>query len=136
VTVAEGIELEEPVSGALRASTWGSGKDLSTWDAPAVAELAFAARSAELRTVAAAAAGAKPRAALERAARELLALQASDWAFMTSREMAGDYPQRRLEGHVRALDAALAALADSAPAPDRTLRNLAPDLDLASLTTP
>ena len=37
---------------------------------------------------------------------------------MTSREMAGDYPRQRLEGHVRALDAALAALADSAPAPD------------------
>ena len=136
VTVSEGVELVEPATGELQASTWGSRKDLSTWDAPAVAELAFATRSAELRTVAAAAAGVEPRHALERAARELLALQASDWAFMTSREMAGDYPRQRLEGHVRALDAALAALADSAPAPDRTLRNLAPDLDLASLTTP
>jgi len=136
VTVSEGVELVEPATGELQASTWGSRKDLSTWDAPAVAELAFATRSAELRTVAAAAAGVEPRHALERAARELLAVQASDWAFMTSRELAGDYPRQRLEGHVRALDAALAALADSAPAPDRTLRNLAPDLDLASLTTP
>ena len=53
VTVSEGIELVEPVARELAPSTWGHGKDFTTWDAPPVAELAFAARAAELRTVAA-----------------------------------------------------------------------------------
>jgi 1,4-alpha-glucan branching enzyme len=120
------------------ASTWGTDKNLSTWDSPGVSEFAFGARHAELRTVSAAAGAAEPRAALMRAARELLALQSSDWAFMSARELAADYPQRRLQSHRGALDAALAALADSAraPEPDPRLRDLAPDLDLASLTTP
>ena len=136
VTVSDGIAQSEPVERPLAASSWGAGKDLATWDAPGVAELAFGARRAELATVAAAAAGAQPRAALERAARELLALQASDWAFMASRELAGDYPLERFESHRASHDAALAALADSAPVPEPQLRNLAPDLDLAALTTP
>jgi 1,4-alpha-glucan branching enzyme len=95
-----------------------------------VSELAFAARRAELRTVAAAA-SAGSHAALERAARELLAIQGSDWAFMVTRDLAGDYPRERLAAHSAHLDDALAGLKDS-PA----LRHLAPDLDLASLTTP
>jgi predicted glycosyl hydrolase (DUF1957 family) len=115
-----------------------------------VGELTFGARDAELRTVSAAAIRTEPRAALLRAARELLALQSSDWAFMVTRALAGDYPRGRLEAHSRALDGALAALADSATQaasarlgrvradaiPQPELRNLAPDLDLASLTTP
>jgi 1,4-alpha-glucan branching enzyme len=136
VTVSEGLERVEPQQAALAASTWGSGKDLSTWDSPAVGELAVAARRAELRTVAAAASGGEPRAALERAARELLAMQSSDWAFMVTRELAGDYPRERMDGHGRELDAALAALDGAAPAPEPALRSLAPDLDLAALTTP
>jgi 1,4-alpha-glucan branching enzyme len=139
VTVSEGLELVEPREPTeLVASTWGTDKNLSTWDSPGVSEFAFGARHAELRTVSAAAGAAEPRAALMRAARELLALQSSDWAFMSARELAADYPQRRLQSHRGALDAALAALADSAraPEPDPRLRDLAPDLDLASLTTP
>ncbi len=136
VTVSEGLRLVEPVERPLVASSWGAGKDLATWDAPAVAQLAFGARRAELLTVAAAAAGTEPRVALERAARELLALQASDWAFMATRALAADYPLERFERHSATHDAALAALADSAPVPEPQLRNLAPDLDLASLTTP
>jgi 1,4-alpha-glucan branching enzyme len=89
-----------------------------------------------LRTVAATAGHARPRAALERAARELLALQASDWAFMATRELAGDYPRERLQGHGADLDAALGALADSAAVPEPSVRHLAPDLDLAALTSP
>jgi 1,4-alpha-glucan branching enzyme len=140
-TISQALEHIEPVTGvALAASSWGTGKDLSTWDSPEVSEIAFAARDAELRTVSAAAINTDPRAALMRAARELLALQASDWAFMVTRELAGDYPQRRLAAHSAALDAALAALTDCAPQADeiprQQLRNLAPDLDLASLTTP
>jgi 1,4-alpha-glucan branching enzyme len=135
-TVSEGLDLVEPVGRPLAASSWGRGKDLSTWDAPAVAEFAFAARAAELRTVAAAASGSGSREALARAARELLALQSSDWAFMAVRELAGDYPRRRLDAHLESHDAALAALRDCGPAPEPRLRQLAPHLDLASLTTP
>jgi 1,4-alpha-glucan branching enzyme len=142
VTVSEGLERVEPVARPLATSTWGAGKDFSTWDTPVAAELVFAARRAELRTVAAVAAHGEPRAALERAARELLALQSSDWAFMVTRELAADYPLRRVEDHLRSHDAALAALTDSAGVPPArpsvgpALRHLAPDLDLASLTTP
>ena len=68
-----------------------------------MAELAFAARRAELRTVAA-----RPRGRAWRArARELLALQSSDWAFMGTRALAGDYPDRRAAAHAADLDAAL-----------------------------
>ena len=136
VTVSEGIELVTPSPRALAPSSWGHGKDLTTWDAPGVAELAFTARAAELRTVAAVASHGAPHAALERAARELLALQASDWAFMVTRDLAADYPAERMRIHEAALDAALAALTDSAAAPDPSLRGLAPHLDLAPLTTP
>jgi 1,4-alpha-glucan branching enzyme len=137
VTVSEGLERVDPQHAALAASTWGSGKDLSTWDSPRVGELAVAARRAELRTVAAAAGHADPRQALERAARELLALQASDWAFMLTRELAGDYPRERVELHVRELEAALRALGGGdGQAPEPELRSLAPDLALAALTTP
>jgi 1,4-alpha-glucan branching enzyme len=136
VTVSEGIELAEPEERPLAPSTWGQGKDLATWDAPAVAELAFEARAAELRTVAAVASYSGPHPALERAARELLALQASDWSFMVTRDLAADYPAERMRGHHAALDGALAALTDSRPAPEPALRGLAPHLDLSPLTTP
>jgi 1,4-alpha-glucan branching enzyme len=86
--------------------------------------------------VAAVAGRGAPHAALERAARELLAMQASDWSFMVTRGLAGDYPVERMRLHGAALDAALAALTDSAAAPDPHLRGLAPHLDLAPLTTP
>jgi 1,4-alpha-glucan branching enzyme len=137
VTVSEGLERVEPQRAELTASTWGSGKDLSTWDSPRVRELALAARRAELRTVVAAARATEPRAALERAARELMALQSSDWAFMVTRDLAGDYPQKRMEHHGAELEAALGTLGRSGgAAPEPGLRGLAPDLDLAALTTP
>jgi 1,4-alpha-glucan branching enzyme len=136
VSVSEGVDHVEPVQHSLEPATWGQGKDFTTWDAPAVADLAFAARGAELRTVAAAAEHGAPHAALERAARELLALQSSDWPFMVTRDLAADYPAERMRFHGAALDAALAALTDSAAAPDPSLRGLAPHLDLSPLTTP
>jgi 1,4-alpha-glucan branching enzyme len=136
VTVSEGIELVEPVPRELVASSWGHRKDFTTWDAPPVAELAFAARAAELRTVAAVAGHGARHPALERAARELLAMQSSDWSFMVTRDLAADYPVERMRMHGAALDAALAALTDSATAPEPSLRGLAPHLDLAPLTTP
>ena len=72
------------------------------------------------------------RAGLERAARELLALQSSDWAFQVTRDLAADYPVERVRAHAEHHDAALEALEDFSPA----LRNLAPHLDLASLCAP
>ena len=136
VTVSEGVDRVPAVERELVASTWGAGKNLSTWEAPGVSDLAFAARAAELRTVSAASTGRGSRDALARAARELLALQSSDWAFMVTRALASDYPQRRVEAHQADHDAAMAALTDSAAVPAPALRHLAPDLDLASLTTP
>jgi 1,4-alpha-glucan branching enzyme len=136
VTLSEGVERVAAVERELAPSSWGRGKDLSTWDAPVVAELAFEARAAELRTVTAAAATDACRPALERAARELLALQSSDWAFQVTRDVAADYPLRRVREHAAGLDAALAALTDSAPVPEPKLRALAPDLHLASLVAP
>ena len=91
-TVSEALEEIEPVEREPAVSSWGAGKDFSTWDSPKVAEMAFAARGAELRTVAAAAGGAHSPDALARAARELLALQSSDWAFQETNDLASDYP--------------------------------------------
>jgi 1,4-alpha-glucan branching enzyme len=136
VTVSEGVRRVPPVERELAPSTWGADKDLSTWDSPPVAELAFAARGAELRTVAAAARRHEPAAALERAARELMALQASDWAFQVTHELASDYPLRRAAAHAAAHDAALGALTDGAPVPEPAVRNLAPHLALAPLVAP
>ena len=130
-----GSSASSPWSATLAASTWGSPKDLSTWDSARVAEIAFAARGAELET----GRGGRPRPArgpaLERAARELLALQASDWAFLLTRELAADYPLERVRAHQKELRAALGAL-DSAPQPDPELRSLLPELDLAPLVSP
>jgi 1,4-alpha-glucan branching enzyme len=106
------------------ASSWGSRGDLSTWSGPAVAEMAFATRAAELSVLAS---GSRAGAA---ATRELLALQASDWAFMVSRDLAGPYPLERFKAHHARL---LHALAEGANADTGALRNLAVDADPASL---
>jgi len=135
-TIGDAVARVEAVDRALAPSTWGTDKDLSTWDSPSVAEIAFAARRAELRTVAAATTATASGPALERAARELLALQASDWPFQVTRELASEYPGERVSGHLAAHDAALGALADSTAVPEPSLRNLAPDLALASLAAP
>lgn len=135
-TVGDAVDRVEPVIRELAASTWGTGKDMTTWDSPRVAEYAFAARGVELRTVAAATSEIASGPALERAARELLAIQASDWAFLAKRELAADYPAERVRGHRVALDTALRALTDSAAVPEPSLRNLAPDLALSSLAAP
>jgi len=135
-TVGDAVGRVEPVPRELAASTWGTDKDLTTWDSPRVAELAFAARRAELRTVAAATGGMTAGPALERAARELLAIQASDWPFQVTRDLASGYPAERVRDHDAALDAAVRALTDSAAVPEPSLRNLAPDLALSSLAAP
>ena len=63
-----------------------------------------------------------------RALRELMALQASDWAFGVTRETAGPYSRERADGHAAELERALADPAGIGP----TLRNLAPSLDLSN----
>jgi 1,4-alpha-glucan branching enzyme len=107
--------------------TWGNGGDLSTWSGPAVADLAFDVRAAELEVVAA---GERVGAA---AVRELLALQASDWPFMISRDIATPYAHERFEGHRQALAAALAA---GEGAELEGVRNIAIDADRACLLDP
>ncbi len=109
------------------ASSWGQGGDLSTWSGPAVADIAFTARAAELEVVAAG-----ERAGVA-AVRELLALQASDWPFMISRDIAAPYARERLDGHRRALEREL----DLGQRAELTgLRNLAIDAERASLLVP
>jgi 1,4-alpha-glucan branching enzyme len=118
-TLDDALERHEPSapSPVLPVGSWGEGGDLRTWSGPRVAELAWAARTAELRLNAAV----HPPA---RALRELLALQSSDWAFLVSRATAGDYPLQRARGHLAAFDRALAGDDRLEPA----LRGLAPDL--------
>jgi 1,4-alpha-glucan branching enzyme len=119
-----------PLAGSLgdgQASSWGLRGDLSTWSAPAVAEMAFATRAAELAVLAA---GTRAGSA---AIRELMALQASDWAFMTSREIAAPYARERFEGHRVAL---AEALRGGEQAPLEGLRNLAVHADRESLLAP
>ncbi|MEA2397990.1 MAG: 1,4-alpha-glucan branching enzyme [Thermoleophilaceae bacterium] len=132
-TLPDALSRIEPVERQIAPSSWGRPKDLSTWDSPRVAEIAFAARRAELRTVAVAAGERRPGPALERAVRELMALQSSDWAFQVTYDLAADYPLERVAGHTRELDTALDALKDSGGVSDANLRNLAPHVDLASL---
>ncbi len=117
----------------LKSSTWGEKKDFRTWDSPEVADLATGARNLEL-AVNRAVAGGLGRERAERAARELLAVQASDWAFLDGRRQAGDYAFDRAVDH-----AALAFEAiDSrgAESMEPRLRSLAPDLNLAPLKVP
>ncbi len=76
--------------------------------------------------------GALAPSAAKRAARELLAVQASDWAFLDRRRQAGDYPYQRSTAHGRALLDAI----HSAEPPDPGLRNLAPELSLSPLLEP
>jgi 1,4-alpha-glucan branching enzyme len=131
VTIPQALAEHEPVERPLRASTWGEEKDLRTWDSPAVADLAWGNRRLELRLLRAVAGGLRGEA-LERAARELLAAQASDWAFLDQRKQAGDYAYQRATDHSQALLEAI----DSARATEPRLRSLAPDLSVAPLLEP
>jgi 1,4-alpha-glucan branching enzyme len=131
LTVPEALAEHEPVERPLCASTWGEDKDLRTWDSPAVADLAWGARRLELRLLRSLAAGLRGDAAM-RATRELLATQASDWAFLDKRGQAGDYAFQRAISHS---EAALEAI-DSTTISDPRLRALAPDLSLSPLLQP
>jgi 1,4-alpha-glucan branching enzyme len=107
------------------ASSWGEGGDLSTWSGPQVAELAFEARAGELGVL-----QAGPRASRE-AVRAMLALQASDWAFMVTRGTAVPYALERHRGHVELLARALTEAGG-----EQELRNLAVDADPVDFVAP
>jgi 1,4-alpha-glucan branching enzyme len=117
VPVADALAATDAPTAELPTTTWGTPRDLSTWDGPPVADLAWQARAAELATFTSAAPPSP------RALRELLALQASDWAFLETRGLAGPYARERAAGHAAAH---AAALADQAA--DPALRHLAPHL--------
>jgi predicted glycosyl hydrolase (DUF1957 family) len=84
-----------------------------------------------LRLLRALSVGLRGDAAL-RATRELLAVQASDWAFLDKRGQAGDYAFQRAISHS---EAALEAI-DSPTIADPRMRALAPDLSLSPLLQP
>ena len=132
LTLPEALREHEPEGRPVAESSWGEGKSLETWDSPAVADLAWATRRSELRLLRAIGRGRLTRDSALRAARELLALQSSDWAFMDHRGQAGDYPYARATAHAQGLLEAI----DSAEAVDARVRNLAPDLSLAPLLEP
>jgi 1,4-alpha-glucan branching enzyme len=141
VRLDDALERHEPApvqdEEAWGSSTWGENGDLSTWSGPAVAEMAFVTRAAELRVVAASvrrhAARGDGSNVGATAVRELLALQASDWAFMVSRGIAVPYARERFAGHRDAVERALSA---GPPAAAEGLRNLAIHADPAALLAP
>ena len=131
LTVPQALAEHEPVERQLHASTWGEEKDLRTWDSPPVADLAWGTRRHELRLLRSISGGLRGDR-LERAARELLAAQSSDWAFLDQRKQAGDYAYQRATDHSRAMLEAI----DSGRATDPRMRSLAPDLSTAPLLEP
>ena len=100
VTVSEGIELVEPVERAAGRLDLGARQGLHDLGRPARWPSSPSRRARPSsgpwrrwrRT-------ARRTPALERAARELLAMQASDWSFMVTRDLAGRLPGR---AHARA----------------------------------
>ncbi|HEX6586070.1 MAG TPA: 1,4-alpha-glucan branching protein domain-containing protein [Solirubrobacterales bacterium] len=132
LTLSEALSEHDAEDRPAREGSWGEGKTLETWDSPAVADMAWATRRSELRLLRALAPRTLSGDAAARAARELLALQSSDWAFMDHRGQAGDYPYARATAHAEGLLEAI----DSREAAEPSVRNLAPDLSLAPLLEP
>lgn len=133
VQLSDALESHEAGERPCSTSSWGEGKDLSTWGSRKVADLARAARRSELALVGHALRARDEGNALpERAGRALLALQSSDWAFIDYREQAGDYAFDRAVSHAEELLEAI----ESPEGKTEGLRNLAPDLSLAPLLEP
>lgn len=118
VTLGQAVAGSEPVDRPLARSSWGRDKTLVTWDSPKVAEFAWQQRAAELELEIALRRGDSAGPAALRAARELLALQSSDWAFMADREQAGEYPTQRFAGHLAGFEGAISSVRESEPGAD------------------
>jgi 1,4-alpha-glucan branching enzyme len=126
-TLDDALDRHETVPAPpLPVTSWGIDRDLSTWDAPAVADLVTTARHAELDVVAAG------RDVPLRAVRELLAVQSSDWAFQVTQDYAPPYGRERARAHAEGVQFALTA----AEEPVAELRNLAPWATAAPLLEP
>jgi 1,4-alpha-glucan branching enzyme len=128
VHLDDALARHEPVpepAGGLPVTTWGRPRDLATWSGPRVADLAWELRTAELEAVAA-----SPGVGTE-AVRELLAAQASDWAFVISEGLAESYGRERHRAHLDRFRAALRGIPSPAAA-----RNLAPYATPAPLESP
>ena len=132
LTLPAALDEHQAQQRPLLASSWGEGKDLRTWSAPSVADLAWAARRLELSLLESLGRGGLGRDAAQRAARELLAVQSSDWAFLDGRGEAGDYPFQRATRHAEAMLEAIDCPGTTEP----RMRALAPDLSLAPLLEP
>jgi 1,4-alpha-glucan branching enzyme len=117
------VDGAPPMTAVPPVTSWGTPRDLTTWSAPSAGGLAWRQRAAELRVLA--------NGANDRALRELLAFQSSDWAFLITRATAGPYPQERAEGHAAALERALTGEETAAE-----LRNLAPYLQASAFREP
>jgi 1,4-alpha-glucan branching enzyme len=112
------VEVEAVPAPLIPPISWGEAGDLRTWSSGPAADLAFQLRSAELRALGTARTG-----STDRALRELLAAQSSDWTFLEYRGWAGPYARERALGHLAALGDALAGRLS-----EPKLRGLAPDL--------
>ena len=132
IALSDALDEHQPEQREVSTASWGEGKDLSTWGSTAVADLARAARRSELALVADALARSGQDQVSKRAARELLALQSSDWAFIDFRGQAGDYAFDRAVAHAESMLEAV----ESPESRSERLRNLAPDLSLAPLLEP
>lgn len=140
VTATEAIDGFPARPASCSPSSWGDGKNFSTWDAPGVAGMVWETRKAEIDLVLAARHGSTGTVPLARAARELLALQSSDWAFLKTTKTAADYPSRRFDGHLKNFREVFGRMAQSpgsgklaSQTVTAELASLAPDLALEAL---
>ena len=133
---ARGLEIERlddavarrrPLSAPdqVPVTTWGRNRTLETWSGPKVADYAWRIRRTEL-----AVRGAGREVATPAILRALLALEASDWAFLADGGDTGEYPQERALGHAEAIRAALQSTGHD------PLEGLAPELAEAALFRP
>lgn len=107
VTLGEVAAAAEPDDRQLVRSSWGKNKSLETWDAPTTAQIVWQQRRAELELEAVASRGTATASELANAADDLVALQASDWAFMESGDRTGDYGAERFADHLAEFERSL-----------------------------
>ncbi len=106
----------------LLETTWGTGRDDSTWLNPGTGWMwkeTGAARERLLGLLAersAAREGSLERRALEQAAREVLLLESSDWSYMVAKDRARDYAIERFRCHLERFERLANALDSGAVA--------------------